>query len=143
MRKTKIIKHLTNEISILENEISTLKEKNDILQFMVDEGKIPVQFFNTGIMEDPIFQPVQKDGRSVRREKHNVRYIDIYGVITITSIGFLHEPIFKIVKNSTKECIFTATEHKKKPVWFKLCKAKRLVVEIPKPYEYDDYNNNN
>jgi hypothetical protein len=132
---------MSSEIKLLENKKEQLEEENEILRFMVDFGKIPVQIYDTGIIED--FQTVQKDGRIIRRERYNVKYIDVYGVIKTVPVGFFHEPIFKLVKNNAKECIFTATEYRQKPVWYKLCKAKKLVVEIPKPYEYSDNNNNN
>lgn len=141
MRKTKIIKQLLKEVDFWKYNCNTLRAENELLQFMVSEGKFPVQFYSTGIEES--FQEVNKNGVTIRKEKYNVRFIDSYGDIKTTTVGFFHEPILKIVKNNVEECIFTATEDKRKATWFKLCKTKKLVVEIPKPYDYSNNNNNN
>lgn len=138
MRKTKVIKQLLNKIDILEIKNKDLEEKNEILQFIVDVGKFPVQFINTGAVQIPFFQ---NSDRIIRKELYSVKYIDTNGDIKTISLEFLQDPEFKIVKNNVKECVFTVEEYKENPLWFKLYKDKKIVVEIPKPYEYSNNGN--
>lgn len=140
MRKSKIIKELKTKIELLHIDNTELKKRNEILQFIVDKGRFPVAFIDTGIVQVPLWN---KGDKPARREMYNVEFIDTFGDIKVIQLDFLQDPEFDIKCNDAAGCIFTATEYKSNPKWYKLYKDKRLVVEIPKPYEYstNDYNN--
>ncbi len=140
MRKSKIIQELYTKIDLLEIEKKELKKKNEVLQFIVDKGKFPVDFVDTGVVQIPLWN---NGNKPVRKEMYNVEFLDTYGDIKMIQVDFFNQPEFKIISNDAQGCIFTVIEYKDKIKWYKLYKDKRLVVEIPMPYEYSSNDNNN
>ena len=129
MRKKDLIKKLERENEVLKCLNIDQAKKIEILQFIVDKGRNPVEFVGTGNVQIYIGS---KDYD--RCEDYKVKYITVIGDINYLNLGYLSYPKFDVKSNDERECIFTIREKQGALVrWFKLFKDRKLVVDIPEP----------
>lgn len=126
--KKQVMKILKNEVSLLKYELAEKDRHIEILEFVISNGKHPVQFFINGFTS----VGVNKDNL----EGYSVKYINAYGDIQTTEIGYFFDPIFDIASNDNTSCIFKVKDPGEKEIWYKLFKDKKLVVDIPRPAEW-------
>ena len=120
MKRKERIKQLERENELLKYLNSDQAKKIEILQFIVNKGKNPVEFVGTG---DVHIRLGCKDYD--RSEGYKVKYITIFGDINYLNLGYLSFPEFEIKHNDKMECIFTVREkHGRLVRWFKLFKDK-------------------
>lgn len=138
MRKKKKIELLESKIEILNMQKAELEIKNEVLQFIVDKGTFPVDLVYTGYVRFNYF------GESRFYEKeYEIKFISTYGDISYVKFGMLSSHEFNVVDNNALYCIFTIKQSDEPIKWFKLCKEKKVVLEIPSPHEIGNNNNYN